>query len=173
LRHAAQLFDTTPQQPRTTPLSPPRPADPRTSNLGLEIDSAYDKDTNRKHGLPRARYPFRSCHRADDKVWTGRLYTDSLARSNPQMLRLLRSRIKQEETALLTRSRCSNPTSTSQHHTRPTDGAVQQLSSSCSAYAYSSLKDGTSVRFSSSMHIPSKLSAGKRGATHLRKKTPH
>jgi hypothetical protein len=101
-----------------------------------------------RHGLPRARYPFRGCDGANHKVWKGRLYTDSLARSHPVCIGSSEMRSKQEKRHILMRRSYSKRTSTSQLHTPHTDGAAQRCFSYSSVCAYSSPKDGTSVRFS-------------------------
>jgi hypothetical protein len=130
----------------------PSPRTARRARVGeTHTRGALYTHRSRKDGLSRAGYPFRGCDGANDKVWTGRLYTHSLARST--LCSIMEERWR-HRTAPLTRSRCFKHTSTSRLHTHHTDGEAQSHSSCCSACAYSSPKDGTSVCLPLYFHHP-------------------
>ena len=92
-----QLFDTTPHRRHSLATICPRPATPEQSHLGSTHSARIRRNSNRSHGLSRARHPFRGCDGANHKIWTGRLYTDSLARSHAVFFRVSAMRMKHEQ----------------------------------------------------------------------------
>jgi hypothetical protein len=91
---AAQLFDTTPHRSRPLPTLRRRPARPEASHLETTRTGHARRPSNRRYGLSRARHPFRVGDGANHKVWTGRLYTDSLARSQSSAFCVSAMRVK-------------------------------------------------------------------------------
>lgn len=104
-----------------------------------------DKRETCNDGLPRAGYPFLGCDGANNKVWKSTLSRRPAHcdyRPLEEVMRLFQTTAESR----LTRSRYIKHTSTSPHPSHPTDGQAQECSLCYSVCAYSSRKDGTSVR---------------------------